>query len=148
MITLTTQAELRAVKHEEGVCFLCDDCKQTKPVQTSGGTGYAFRPKSDKPICYPCADKRQIEDLKDRSQPFVAYLSLVSKDSYLGYKITTWTGGELMKVTSARPCELTRMSFTHSRNGYMSVHAVDVHGGHWHGRGSEGIAIKLRPCKG
>lgn len=28
------------------------------------------------------------------------------------------------------------------------IHAVDSHGGHWAGRGSEGISIKLRPVKG
>ncbi len=118
--------------HEKGYC---------------GGTGYAVTPDGTR-ICYACADKAQIEALKDRSKPFCAYVSLVSKDSWLGYKITTWTGGELMRVTSARPCTLTRQSYTHDGRGYMSIHAVDVHGGHWAGRGSEGIAIKLRPVKG
>lgn len=139
-MTLTTQSELRATKHTEGVCFLCDDCKTIKPVQTNGGTGYAYMPNSDKPICYNCADKRQIEDLKDRSKSFYAYLGKGV--------VTTWTGGKLMTVKWSRRCELTRRSNWHSRESYVSIHAVDVHGGHWTGRGSEGLAIKLRPVKG
>lgn len=122
-----------------GACF--------PPLPHSGASGYAITPDGTR-ICYPCADKREIEELKDRSKPFVGYLALVAKASYMGYKVTTWTGGELMRVTKARACKLTRQSWTHGRNGYMSIHAVDIHGGHWHGRGSEGIAIKLRPCKG
>lgn len=117
------------------------------PPGHCGATGYAVLPNGER-ICYACADKRQIEELKDRSKPFCAYLSLVSKDSWLGYQVTTWTGGKLMRVTSAWPCKLTRQSFTHDRGSYLSIHAVDVHGGHWAGRGSDGIAIKLRPVKG
>lgn len=53
-----------------------------------------------------------------------------------------------MDVIDRRPCKLTRLSFTHDRNGYVSIHAVDKHGGHWVGRGSDGIAIRMRPVKG
>jgi len=28
-----------------------------------------------------------------------------------------------------------------------SIHAVDPHGGHWHGRGSPGMAIMMHPTK-
>lgn len=109
------------------------------PAGYSGGSGYAVLPNGER-ICYACADKRQVEELKDRSKPFCAY---VGRDN----SITTWTGGKLMTITRAWPCQLTRQSFTHDRRGYLSIHAVDVHGGHWAGRGSEGIAIKLRPVK-
>lgn len=122
------------------------DCGHAESEHSEITRGYAVLPDGRK-ICYDCATKRQIEDLKDRSKPFCAYVSLVSKDSWLGYKITTWTGGELMRVMSAKPCKLTRQSFTHDRGNFMSIHAVDVHGGHWAGRGSEGIVIKLRPVK-
>ena len=109
------------------------------PVPAGGGAaGYAITPEGQH-ICYGCADKRQIADLKDRSKPFFAYLS--------GASITTWTGGKLMTVTRSRPCQLTRFSYTHNRNSFRSVHCVDVHGNHWAGRGSDGIAIKLRPVK-
>lgn len=117
-------------------------CGATFPVHPpgfTGASGYAITP-SGKRICYACADKAQIEELKDRSKPIVAY---VGKDD----AITTWTGGKLMRITRARPCKFTRPSFTHG-NLCLSIHAVDVHGGHWAGRGSEGIAIKLRPVKG
>lgn len=120
----------------------CADCGAPFPEYPPGycgGTGYATLPKGSR-ICYPCADKRQVEELKDRSRPFTAYVGK-------GMEITTWTGGKLMTITRAWPCKLTRPSFTHDRHGFLSIHAVDVHGGHWHGRGSEGIAITLRPCK-
>lgn len=120
--------------------FYCSDCRTVHPILTSGGTGYATLPNEDK-VCYPCADKREIEELKDRSKPFCAYVGK-------GNSITTWTGGKLMTITRAWPCTLTRQSFTHDRKGYLSIHAVDIHGGHWAGRGSEGMAIKLRPVKG
>jgi len=119
----------------------CHDCHLPLPVNPPGhcgGTGYAeFEGKR---ICYPCADKRQIEHLKDRSKPFGAY---VGKGV-----ITTWTGGKLMTITRSVSCKLTRQSWVHDRNSYRSIRAVDVHGGHWAGRGSEGIAITLRPVKG
>lgn len=136
---LETQEQLRDAKHVEGLQFKCGDCQQVKPVQTSGGTGYGYMPGSNKPVCYDCCNKREIESLKDRSKPFVAYVGK-------GDSITTWTGAKLMTITRAWPCQLTRRSFTHGKN-YLSIHAVDVHGGHWAGRGSEGIAIKLRPVK-
>lgn len=121
----------------------CADCGASFPQFPSnhcGGTGYAKLPDGRR-ICYPCADKRQVEDLKDRSKPFIGYVGK-------GMEITTWTGGHLMTITRAWPCKLTRPSFTHDREGFLSIHAVDPHGGHWYGRGSEGIAIKLHPCKG
>lgn len=121
--------------------FTCHDCQQTKPIGREGScaTGYCAITAHCR-ICYACADLRQIESLKDRSKPFLAY---VGKDN----SITTWTGGKLMTITRAWPCSLTRQSFTHDRKSYLSIHAVDIHGGHWAGRGSEGIAIKLRPVK-
>lgn len=109
------------------------------PIGYCGGSGYAITRDSVK-ICYSCADKAQIEELKDRSKPFGAY---VSGD---GRAITSWTGGHLMRITRSRSCRLTRLSHTHDKGSYMSVHCVDVHGGHWHGRGSAGICITLRAC--
>lgn len=136
---LENAADAAKTRHVAGVCFRCSDCKQVLPVQTEGGTGYARMHDSDSLVCYSCADKRQTAELKDRSKPFVAY---ISSD---GLRITTWTCGMLMRITKTRSCPLTRSSYTHNRNSYMSVHAVDVHGGHWTGRGSAGVAIKMRP---
>lgn len=120
-------------------------CGEAFPVHGPdyiGGSGYAVLPSGER-ICYVCADAAQREDLKDRSKPFMGYVAFIGGQ----LRITTWTGGKLMDVTKAKPCELTRQSYTHNRKGYMSIHAVDVHGGHWTGRGSEGIAIKLRAVK-
>jgi len=127
------------MKTETIETVICADCGE--PCIPQGcGTGYAVL-NDGKRICYPCADNRQIEELKDRSKPFVGY---VGKDN----SITSWTGGKLMTITRAWPCQLTRPSNWHDSKSFMSIHAVDVHGGHWAGRGSEGIAIKLRPVKG
>lgn len=128
---------------------LCADCELALPTfgpGHCGATGYAILPNGNR-ICYPCADKREIAELKDRSRPFVAYVGSCHGKGCVPHQIQTWTGGKLMTIIEAKPCKLTRQSFTHDRNGYYSIHAVDVHGGHWHGRGSEGVAIKLRPCK-
>jgi hypothetical protein len=120
----------------------CSDCKSTLPVPPPvGGSGRATLPDG-RQICYPCATKRQVEELKDRSRPFVAYVSSDEKS------IQTWTGGHLMRITACHSCKLTRQSWTHDARTYRSIHAVDVHGGHWYGRGSAGIAIRLRATKG
>ncbi len=120
----------------------CAECRAVCPPPEggTGASGYAVRKDSEK-ICYACADKHEREQLKDRSRPFVGYLS---GD---GASVTTWTGGKLMTVTESRPCRLTRQSFTHSRHSFRSVRARDIHGGMWCGRGSPSIAIKLRPVK-
>lgn len=120
-------------------CAICSAPFPIHPKGYCGGSGYAIAPDNRK-ICHPCADKEQIESLKDRSKPVVAYVGK-------GDVITTWTGGKLMTITRAWPCQLTRRSNWHDAKSYLSIHAVDVHGGHWAGRGSEGVAIKLRPVK-
>ena len=119
----------------------CAECNAVFPQTPAGGgaAGYAVAPDG-RHICYACADVREIAQLKDRSKPFYAY---VGKGI-----ITTWTGGKLMTITASRPCALTRASNWHDKGSFKSIHAVDVHGGHWTGRGSEGLAIKLRAVKG
>jgi len=110
----------------------CQQCRKPFPVHPPGycgGTGYAVLTDGSR-VCYACADKWQLERLKDRSSPVIAYLQ--------GGDITTWTGGKLMKVVSSR----------HTRNGERSIRARDYHGGCWAGRGSNGMAIKLRPVIG
>lgn len=121
-------------------CAICGAAFPTPPP-SGGGSGYAVT-RDGLHICYTCADAQQCEELKDRSKPLVAY---VSSD---GTKITTWTGGELMRVIRSVPCKLTRNSYTHSQKYYRSIRARDIHGGLWYGRGSAGIAITLRPAKG
>lgn len=113
----------------------CADCG-TIPVIEPGfcGSGYATLRESGKQICYACADKRQRADLLDRSKPFGAYLN---QD-----KITTWTGGELMRVSA-------RWEVPHNWARKMTcVRATDCHGNPWHGRGlGDGMCITLHPSK-
>jgi hypothetical protein len=118
---------------------ICADCGAVCIPSTSS-TGYATYAAGTR-VCYSCADKRQREELRDRSKPFCAYVSSDEK------QITTWTGGQLMKVLDAKPCKLSRVSFTHDMKSFMSIRAVDCHGGYWFGRGSAGICIKMRPVK-
>jgi hypothetical protein len=119
----------------------CADCNHQLPIMPKGhcgGAGYAALPDGSR-ICYQCADKRQAEDLKDRSKPFTAYVSEGI--------ITTWTGGKLMAITRSKTCKLSRWSWTHGKT-IQAIQARDVHGKMWCGRGSAGIAINLRPIKG
>ena len=137
----TTYAEAKVGKHIPGETgFLCHDCQKEIPTPEGCGTGYAVH-EWGQLICYDCSDKRQREEMRDRSRPFTAYVSSDGKD------VTTWTGGKLGSVVSRRRCELTRQSFTHSRKEYSSFRVRDIHGAEWYGRGSPGICINLRPCK-
>lgn len=119
----------------------CSDCNNPLPVMPTShcvGTGYAVLPATGEHICYPCSDKRERAELLDRSRPVCAY---VSGD---GSRITTWTGGDLMRIVRSRTVRLTRESFTHGRT-IQSIRAVDCHGGEWIGQGNPGISIRLRP---
>lgn len=118
----------------------CAECKTLLPVYPVGhvgGTGYTAW--QGKKICYSCSDKREAEYMKDRSRPYVAYLS---RD---GKTITTWPGGKLGDVVTSTPCKLTRPSLTHSAESYRSIRVRDIHGKEWSGRGSSGICIRLHP---
>ena len=128
------------------ICHACDSarilsCGHHPSPHHVFTTGTAHLP-DEREVCYACADEMRREEMKDRTRPFTAY---VSGD---GLSITSWSGGNLMRVIQSWPCKLSRQSFTHSRDSYRSIRAVDCHGGKWYGRGSAGIAITLRPCKG
>lgn len=84
---------------------------------------------------------REVRELLDRSRPFIGYLS---SD---GNRLTGWKGNTLGTVIDWTLCQLTRVSWTHGKQ-YRSVRVRDVHGRQWYGRGSPGIVIRLRPCKG
>lgn len=63
---IENQAQSRATRHVAGVMFLCGDCGKTKPVGTSGGTGYGWTDPDnpdDKPVCYECCGKRDVADM-------------------------------------------------------------------------------------
>jgi len=124
--------------------FKCHDCRTVLPCppeKDSLVTGYARCDDGKSLVCYSCCDKRQVEELRDRSKPFHAYLS---GD---GLTVGTWTGGKLMDVVSRWSCKLSRRSWAHGKD-YSSVRARDVHGALWYGRGSPGVCITMRPRKG
>lgn len=129
------------MKNTESHPTHCQQCNAPFPLPppNGGASGYAIT-RSDMYICYACADAQQREELKDTSRPFVGYVSSDAR------AITTWTGGHIMRVVSIAPCKLTRWSYTHGKS-YFSIRARDVHGHVWYGRGSPGIAIRLRAVK-
>ena len=86
-------------------------------------------------------DIRERRELLDRSKPFAGYLSSDGK------RFTGWKGNILGTVTRSTLVRLTRASHVHGKY-IRAVQVRDVHGGMWHGRGSEGICITLRPLKG
>lgn len=85
---------------------------------------------------------RESRELLNRSKPFTCYLSSDGKH------VTGWKGNILGTVIRSNPCTLTRRSHWHDSSTYRSVRIVDIHGNQWHGRGSAGIIIHLRACKG
>jgi hypothetical protein len=85
-------------------------------------------------------DIRERRELSHRSDPFVAYLN----DT--GTKITGWKGNVLGTAARIGVVQLSRWSHIHG-SVIGSYRVMDVHGGRWHGRGSPGMAIRLRPCK-
>lgn len=140
-LILETGTQAKDVPHVDGVFFRCADCGKVKATSGNGcTTGYARFDGSDSLVCFACADERQREGLKAR-KPFCCY---VSGD---GSQIQTWTGGELGRVVSSSYMRLTRPSWVHGKF-IRCIRARDVHGAFWFGRGSPGVAIKLRPCKG
>lgn len=117
----------------------CSDCEKllVKP-ENSMATGYAVLPNGSK-ICYPCADKRQVEEMKDRSAPFVAYISTDSKS------VTTWTGGFLGRITWSNSTANPRGIYSRET---VAINVIDAHGKKWHGRGpGSGMCVRLFPSK-
>lgn len=139
-----SRANVRHVPDNGPIGYVCHACRAvhvlpgTVKANPGGGAGYAITP-DEQMICYPCADASERDRLKT-AEAFGAYLS---RD---GKRVTTWTGGELGQVTRWNYCRLTRRSNWHGTD-YRTVRVVDVHGAQWHGRGSPGIAIKLRRAK-
>lgn len=131
-----------ALDGKSKICHACA-CKQVLDCGHPIGehshitTGYATK-ADGKRICYACADAEQREELRDTSKPCFAYLSGT------GRAVTTWTGGELMRVE--RETDWRIFGSRHNRGSCVT--ARDCHGKRWHGRGAgRGMCIKLRACK-
>lgn len=130
--TLKTSKQSRATRHAEGVTFECCDCGEVKPVQTSGGTGYAVIPDTGRLCCYACTDKRERADLLT-AEKIVRYVSSN------GRALQTWSGGSLGQVYFGE-----RHPWSRERH-YIT--AIDCHGQRWHGTGAPGMWASLRKCK-
>ena len=110
-------------------------------IATRDGCTFNFAMRNgDEIVSDEGVDISERRALLERDKPFYAY---VSSD---GRHVTGWKGNVLGTVTSSRTVRLTRCSYVHGAT-IQAIHVVDVHGGHWHGRGSPGISIKLRACK-
>jgi hypothetical protein len=71
-----------------GTTFKCAVCRETKPVHTDGGTGYASH--RDRKVCYACcgrSDTRRME----RGLPVMLY--------YDGKVVSNWPGTLKMEPT-------------------------------------------------
>jgi hypothetical protein len=78
------------------------------------------------------------ELMRAHAEDISAYLS---QD---GVTVTSWLGRQLATVTLLKPAKHNRIV----DDNYYTFRAVDTHGGHWHGRGSKGMAVTLKPSKG
>lgn len=88
--------------------------------------------------CYGCCHARDLEQLRDRSRPFLGY---VNGD---GQRFTNWPGRELGRVVAS----------SRYRGGWQGSWIYcytirDAHGAYWHGRGpGPGMHLKIRASKG
>lgn len=109
------------------------------PTPDKYTTGYATSPNGEK-MCFPCAEKAELRDFLNATR----YTGYVNEDKKL---ITTWTGGELAKITG-----ITRGNKHWSLNGMWRmryVYAVDSSGRHWYGYSSDSYeVVTLRVLKG
>lgn len=77
--------------------FICHSCKQEKPVQKSGGTGYGINSDGEK-VCYQCAaekDKQALRRLKP-GQRYTMYINTAENT------VSNWSGGLEIKCRIQR----------------------------------------------
>lgn len=114
--------------------FPCATCGATIEPQTNGRTGYG-KTADGRRHCYPCCDRAEAEAFAAADAHF-AYLS---GD---GNSVTTWTGGELARVTYRK-----RHAGTWGGE-WWTVDAVAPDGARWYGRGpGPGMYLRLRRRK-
>jgi len=124
-----------------GDTLTCAETQKTFIAVQEGCTvNYAYAPEGEV-LSDEGVNIRQRRELLDRTLPFTGYLSCD------GRHLTGWKGNVLGTVVAWTPCRLTRRSWTHGKD-YRSVRVRDIHGAMWYGRGSPGVVINLRPCKG
>ncbi|MEU0218722.1 hypothetical protein ABZ281_28100 [Streptomyces sp. NPDC006265] len=100
------------------------------PTPSPNTTGYAtwVAGEQEERLCFPCADARMREQIRNDVR-FTGYVNSA------GTHITTWTGGELAKVTGVRR---GRQRSTPTGGYYRMRHvtAKTPDGRRWSGRGS------------
>lgn len=124
-----------------GDTLTCAETRKTFVAAQQGCTFNYATTREDEVLSDEGVEIRQRRELLDRTVPFTGYLSCD------GRHFTGWKGNVLGTVADWRPCQLTRRSWVHDKS-YRSVRVRDVHGAMWYGRGSPGVVITLRPCKG
>jgi hypothetical protein len=95
--------------------------------------------------CFGCAEAHERETFERAGaarEPFVAYLSGDPKVRG-SLTITTWTGAEIAKVTSAKEMKTPYGGTLHG-DKWLSYTAVDAHGREWFGRGTPGVVTSIR----
>jgi hypothetical protein len=127
--------------HEVGARVTCAETGRAFIVSRDGCSfNYASNTKGET-LSDEGVNLREVRELLDRSRPFGCYLSSDGK------RATGWKGNTLGAVVHASPVTLTRRSVWHGSH-MLAVRVRDVHGAMWHGRGSPGVLINLRPMKG
>lgn len=119
---------------------LTPDCGHTvTPAPGSVGTGKATDPKTGRTMCYPCSEASEREAIKS-ADVFTGYISADAK------RFTTWTGGELAKITS-----IVTGGKVQTRDGWYRMRflwATTPDGARWYGRGGDDVdVITLRRSK-
>lgn len=115
------------------------DCGHPESAHSSFTRGYAVR-QDDTKVCYECAQRQELEDLKT-AQHYVAYLSRVDGRLLL----TGWIGWKLATVTESTVTTLSAFGHRHSR---VYFRATDVHGQHWYGNSpGEGMYARMHKAK-
>jgi hypothetical protein len=116
------------------------DCGHDVDTSAHGcGTGMA-RNDDDSTMCYPCADESQRAAIAG-ADTFGGYVSADRR------RITTWTGGELARVTYHGVGD-PQYTATGGRWSTRYVRAVTPDGRRWYGRGNaDWDCIRLRAAR-
>lgn len=113
--------------------WTCARCGKCAPHSESYG-----RDAQNNMHCYDCCHAQDVEQLRDRSKPFHAY---IASD---GARLTNWPGRELGHI----------FNYSESRSGWNGgtiarFRVRDVHGQVWQGRGAgKGMFCTIRAMKG
>lgn len=70
--------------------FKCSACKETKPVQTSGGTGFDTVLNTNEKICYDCCGKQDLQEMKD-AKPGECFRLYLDAEKH-PYVVSNWAG--------------------------------------------------------